>query len=273
MERKIIVNSNCYHGYSLEDAVEGIASAGFQYIELTATKGWTEHVFYDHSFERLLEVKALLKKKGLTPIAMSGHTSLMDETRIEDFIKNIHLANFFGCEYIVTSVGEAHLEDVDNSGNDAILKQLKIFEPILKEKNMKMVIEVHGHDHGTAAILKDLIAPLHSDVIFIAYDSANAVFYGDVDPVEDLKKAVDVVKYVHLKDKKGEKDVWDFPALGEGNLDLAGIIQVLDEAHNDAPLSIEIEFTEKGPKDLEEINQAVRTSKTYLEKLGLKVGS
>ena len=43
--RKIIVNSNCYHGYSLKEAAEGIAQAGFHHIELTATKGWTEHVF------------------------------------------------------------------------------------------------------------------------------------------------------------------------------------------------------------------------------------
>lgn len=272
MERKIIVNSNCYHNYSIEEAIEGIASAGFKYIELTATKGWTEHVFFDQSFERLLEVKALLEKHGLTAIAMSGHTSLMDESRIPDFIKNIHLADFFNCEYIVTSVGEAHLEDVANKGDEMILKQLKTFEPILKEKNIKMVIEVHGHDHGTGKILKELIAPLNSDTIFVAYDTANAIFYGDVDPVEDLKASVDAVKYVHIKDKASAKDVWDFPALGEGYVQFEDFIEVLEENHNDSPLSIEIEFTEKGPKDLKEVNDAVMTSRKYLESIGLKVG-
>ena len=53
MGRIIAVNSNCYHGYSIEQAIDGIAAAGFRYIELTATKGWTEHVFPDQSFERL----------------------------------------------------------------------------------------------------------------------------------------------------------------------------------------------------------------------------
>lgn len=52
MEKRIIaVNSNCYHGYSIEEALEGIAAAGFHYVELTATKGWTEHVFPDQSNE------------------------------------------------------------------------------------------------------------------------------------------------------------------------------------------------------------------------------
>ena len=37
MKRTIGVNSNCYHGYSVEDALEGIAAAGFHYVELTAS--------------------------------------------------------------------------------------------------------------------------------------------------------------------------------------------------------------------------------------------
>ena len=40
-ERIIAVNSNCYHGYSIEEAIAGIKAAGFRYIELTATKGWS----------------------------------------------------------------------------------------------------------------------------------------------------------------------------------------------------------------------------------------
>ena len=56
MKRILGINSNCYHGYSIEEAVKGAASAGFHYIELTATKGWTEHVFPDQSFHQLLKV-------------------------------------------------------------------------------------------------------------------------------------------------------------------------------------------------------------------------
>ena len=54
MKKRIIaVNSNCYHGFSIEEAIAGIRDAGFHYIELTATKGWTEHVFPDQSFNIL----------------------------------------------------------------------------------------------------------------------------------------------------------------------------------------------------------------------------
>ena len=43
MKKRIIaVNSNCYHGFPIEDAIAGIREAGFHFIELTATKGWTK---------------------------------------------------------------------------------------------------------------------------------------------------------------------------------------------------------------------------------------
>ena len=72
MKRIIAVNSNCYHGFGIADAIEGISKAGFRYVELTATKGWTEHVFPSMSFSDLLEVKASLQTAGITPFAMSG---------------------------------------------------------------------------------------------------------------------------------------------------------------------------------------------------------
>lgn len=94
MKRIIAVNSNCYHGYAIEEAVAGIRRAGFHYIELTATKGWTEHVFPDMPFERLLAIQDLLRRNELIPFSMSGHCNLMDPERIPDFEKNIRLAAF-----------------------------------------------------------------------------------------------------------------------------------------------------------------------------------
>ena len=128
MEKRIIaVNSNCYHGYSIEQALEGIAAAGFHYVELTATKGWTEHVFPDQSFEKLCGVKDLLEKLDLHPFSMSGHCNLMDTQRLPDFVMNMRLAHFFGCDYIVSSIGEAHLADNAKASNE-LLAQNILFE-------------------------------------------------------------------------------------------------------------------------------------------------
>ena len=270
MKKRIIaVNSNCYHGYPIEDAIAGIKAAGFKYIELTATKGWTEHVFPDQSFERLLEVKDMLDEAGLIPFAMSGHTNLMDTERIGDFVKNIRLAHFFGCDYIVSSVGEAHLEDKAVASNEVVAEHIKALVTYLEKYDMKLVLEVHG-DHGTGKILKEIVELVDSERVMVNYDTANAIFYGDVDVLEDMSACVDKTGYVHLKEKAGGRQAWDFPALGKGYVPFPGIFKMLDENDNLSPFSIEIEFTAAGAKDLDEINQAVLDSAEYLRGQGFE---
>ena len=268
MKKRIIaVNSNCYHGYPIEDAIAGIKAAGFKYIELTATKGWTEHVFPDQSFARLLEVQDLLEESGLIPFAMSGHTNLMDTNRIGDFVNNIRLAHLFGCEYIVSSIGEAHLEDQAVASNEVVAEHIKGLVPYLEKYDMKLVLEVHG-DHGTGAVLKEICQLVGSERVLINYDTANAIFYGDVDVPKDFAGCMDKIGYVHLKEKSGGRKEWDFPALGKGYVEFPELFRLMDDAENLSPYSIEIEFTADGAKDLDEINQAVMDSAAYLRAQG-----
>lgn len=267
MARIIGVNSNCYHGYSIEEALEGIAKAGFHYVELTATKGWTEHVFPNQSFERLVEVKNRMKELDLHPFAMSGHVNLMDPERIPDFVMNMELAAFFGCEYIVSSIGEAHIEDKAHATNEEVAKAVKGLVPYLEETNMKLVLEVHG-DHGSGRVLKEIVGLVDSPRVLINYDTANVIFFGDVDMEEDVDYAMDKIGYMHLKDKAGEKKEWNFPALGKGYVEFPMIFEKLKKAENECPFSVEIEFTDKGPKDLDEINRAVKESYDFLKSQG-----
>lgn len=51
-------------------------------------------------------------------------------------------------------------------------------------------------------------------------------------------------------------------------MDFETIFSKLDAAHNASPFSVEIEFTQAGPKDLAEINTAVQDSAEYLKAHG-----
>lgn len=270
MKRIIAVNSNCYHGYSIEESLDGISAAGFRYVELTATKGWTEHVFPAMSFEYLNSVKDKLKATGLTPFAMSGHCNLMDRARIGDFISNIKLAAFFGCEYIVSSIGEAHLADKAVVSNQEVAEHVKELLPYLEEYGLKLTLEVHG-DHGTGVILKDIVDRIGSPRVSINYDTANAIFYGNVDMEKDLDACIEQVGYMHLKDKLGAQREWNFPALGKGYVDFPMVFKKLNDNNNLCPFSIEIEFTQDGPKDLAEIDRAVKDSYDYLISQGFEI--
>ena len=271
MDKRIIaVNSNCYHGYSIEEALEGIAAAGFHYVELTATKGWTEHVFPDQSFEKLCAVKDKMKELDLVPFSMSGHCNLMDTARIHDFISNIRLAAFFGCGYIVSSIGEAHLSDQAVASNEVVAEHIRALVPELEKYGLTLVLETHG-DHGSGKILKEIVDRVGSPRVGINYDTANCVFYADVDAADDVDTCMGDIAYLHLKDKAGARNAWDFPTLGKGYVDFETIFAKLKAANNNSPFSVEIEFTQAGPKDLAEINTAVQDSAAYLKAHGFEL--
>ena len=44
MRSPLAGHTNSYHTYSFEQALDGIARAGFKGVELSAVPGWTEHV-------------------------------------------------------------------------------------------------------------------------------------------------------------------------------------------------------------------------------------
>lgn len=271
MDKRIIaVNSNCYHGYSIEEALEGIAAAGFHYVELTATKGWTEHVFPDQSFEKLCAVQDKMKELGLISFSMSGHCNLMDTARLPDFVMNMRLAHFFGCDYIVSSIGEAHLADNAKAGNELLAQNIRGLVPKLEEYGLTLVLELHG-EHATGTIMKEIVDLVGSERVKINYDTANCVFYGDVDAADDVDTCMEDIAYLHLKDKAGARNAWDFPALGKGYVDFATIFTKLEAANNNSPFSVEIEFTQAGPKDLAEINTAVQDSAAYLKAHGFEL--
>ena len=266
MERIIAVNTNTYHGFGIEETLYEIKKAGFKYIELTATKGWTEHVYKDMSFEYLQSIKDLMYRLNLECVGFSGHSNLLDKDRLKDFICNIHLAKFFGAKYIVSSVGEAHLKDKECEDAD-LIKNIKELIETLESEDVKLVLETHG-DHSNAGVLKDIIDKVDSKYVGINYDTANVIFYSNVRPEFDIDFCIKDVSYMHLKDKAGENKEWNFPALGKGNIDFDTIFKKLSAENNYCPFSIEIEFTEKGVKDIHEVTKAVSDSAAYLKKKG-----
>jgi len=75
--------------------------------------------------------------------------------------------------------------------------------------------------------------------------------------------------HVHLKDKLGEGKVWNFPAIGEGDIDFARVLGILDKGGYTGPVSVEIEFVGEPWPPLAEVNRAMRASHDKLASLGL----
>ena len=62
-----------YHTYSHDEALQGIAEAGYTAVELSAVPGWTEHVDLDADQD---ELRRKLAGYGLEPVSLSAHSDL-----------------------------------------------------------------------------------------------------------------------------------------------------------------------------------------------------
>ncbi|WP_337017376.1 sugar phosphate isomerase/epimerase family protein [Oceanobacillus massiliensis] len=266
MFNQLAINSNTYHGYSLEDAVKGASEAGFTQIELAAVKDHTAHVLPDMSANELERIKDLLEEYGMTCIGIGAHSNLMREEGIANLLKSIDLATLFDCRYVVTATGDAH-HDSDVIEDEKVLANN--LEPVFqkcKEQGKVLTIETHGNNFATGLSLKKLAQNLNNHVK-INYDTGNVIFYGDVLPYEDLELCVDEIEFIHLKDKLGANDEWNFPAIGDGNLDFKRIFTIIEQGNYQGPISVEIEFTPDGPRSLSEVNESVKRSFNYLKSL------
>lgn len=265
MLKQLAINSNTYRGFSLEDAVKGASQAGFTQIELAAVEH-TPHILPNMSSEQVDEVKQLLQKYGMKCIGIGAHSNLMTETGITNLLSSVDLAVAFECKYLITATGEAHDDSVVIDDEEVLARQL---EPVLlkcEKLNKVLVLETHGNNYATGQSLKKL-SKKFSDRVKINYDTANVMFYGNILPYDDLEASIDYVDFIHLKDKLGPFNEWNFPAIGDGNIDFSKVFKTLAKGNYKGPISVEIEFTPSGPKDLMEVDVSVKKSFEYLSRL------
>ncbi len=261
MKHKFAVSTNTYHGYTLSEALTGITKTGISAVELLAVRDWTEHVMADMPKEELCSIRKDIVNKGLVSVAMSGHCNIMGKEGYKAFVKNIELAQFFRCKYIITELGENHSKRAGQEKYNAQVKVVKELANLCAKKDIILAFETRGQEYGTGKSIFDFLNDVDEPNATINYDAANIIFFKGYDPITDLKECVSKVSIVHLKDKAGASNEWNFPALGSGELDVKRILEILPEK---VLISVDIEFTEQGAKNVEEVHQAVLDSYNYL---------
>ena len=114
-----------------------------------------------------------------------------------------------------------------------------------------------------------IIKHINKDNIKVCYDTANVIYYSNVMPEDDIKYIASYIGHLHLKDKKYTRGIWDFPALGQGNIKFENIFETLQTAGYSGALSVEVEltplFTGDKALDISAFNKANLESFNYLK--------
>lgn len=256
------VSTNTYHGFSLEEALTGIAKAGFPYVELACVEGWTNHFsVINHREEDLKKLRNALSRLGLQVASISAHSDLSTPEGVSYLEKALDLARVLGARVVNTGT----IEEENKKG--ILISNLQVLASEAAKRGVKIGLEIHGDFLKDGRAACELMEELNHPAVGINYDTGNVIFYGGVRPEEDVENCLPWIVHFHLKDKRGGYKVWDFPPLGEGDIDFGKIFALAREENIEVPWSVEIEFDGKFQHSREFVDQAVKKSFDYLQSL------
>ncbi len=263
MANPLAGHTNTYHTYSLDEALAGIAAAGYEHVELSSVPGWTEHVDLDADPSI---VRGALEQHGLTPVSLSAHSDLTTREGLEHGIKGIRWAADFGIPIVNTAVGGHESADESES---AFLANVGELADAAEATGVVVALEIHGDIMASSDVTIPLLDKIGRESIRVNYDTANVEFYSGERAVDDVRKITPYLAHVHLKDTTGGKDNWDFPAIGSGTVDFARVLEILRDGGYTGPYSVEIEFQGEPWPSLADVDEAMRSSYVHLRGLGL----
>ena len=267
MNNRLAGHTNSYHTYGLDDALEGIAAAGYRFVELTAVRGWTEHVPLDADAKTLGNIQRKLNRLNLVPASLSGHSDLTTKEGLQDGLLALDLCERMGIALMNTAIG-GHSSHDENEA--AFMENIGRLADAAADRDIMLGIEVHGDITSSGKKSIPIIDKIGRANVRVNYDTGNVEFYdGGTKAVDDLPVTVPYLVHFHAKDHIGGARHWNFPAPGEGQVDWRRVLEILNEGGYAGPISVEVEFSGEPWPSLQEVNRSMKSAYQHLSSLGL----
>lgn len=268
-----------FRQHPLEQALDVIRAAGYEYVETQAVGPWCPHVDVDTddpiAFADLVAGAGI---KGVTALWMRYGTLLSTERSVEYGIRSIEWAAAAGIP--VVNGGDGFLPKGLTEA-DAIATFRRRLETILtaaEQHRVTFALEPHGTYSLTSRGLQLLLSQSHSEWFGVNYDAANIRRAGYVesgrddaewrsipadqreDEVAVLEAVIDRVVNFHAKDLSGSGAC---VALGTGEVEVARCVELLKEHGYHGAIALETE----GDEDLATATDIATSSFTFLSDL------
>jgi len=226
---------------------------GFRYVEPMVHNGreLLSEAGYFHSFSMdndPLEMKDVLDKHGVKASGLSAHSPLMrPEISVPYLEKAIRLAAAVGVPVVNTDEGIRPQWLDDEECFQVMRYTLKKVLQVAERYGVSLGIEPHQSISKKTAGLLRIATLVKSPCLKVNYDTGNA-YLGGGDPYAGLKAVLPLVAHVHAKDislgqaesEKGK--VTGTPvgcACGDGVIDWAKVVGILEGGRYDGVLSVE----------------------------------
>ena len=233
---KLGANSVLFAGYDLETAMQHIAWAGYDGVELSAISGMCEHLELDSYQTQVGRIRDLAEKHELELLAMEE--AGLEEERL---LKAFDAAAALGIP--VVNVGPGGQSDVQED----FLRQVDVIAGMSEKAHERGVVlcckaHVGACIYDTPTTLRAM-EQITSDGFGVDMDPSH-IFRAGENPVEALGAVIGRVKHVHIRDCPSSEATGpgapELQACGRGRIDLFGYVEVLHRAGIDVSANLEI---------------------------------
>jgi inosose dehydratase len=150
-----------------------------------------------------------------------------------------------------------------------IYRLLRQAGDIARKHGVTIALEIHPDLGTNGEVHLETINQINHPNIRVNFDTGNIHYYNkNTDAPTELEKIIDYVATVELKDHNGRYQMWNFPALGKGVVDIPGVLRTLKKHGYTGPLVIEIEGVQGIERNETEIKKDIADSVAYVRSLG-----
>lgn len=258
----------------LDEALQRIARAGYEYCETQATGPWCPHVdAWKDDPDKFRRRAADFGFKGVTGLWAPHGAIISNPKSVEGITQAIRWAAAAGIPVVHAGDGKKPEKMSDDEALKILADRLAQILEVAGSQRVYLAIEPHGTYSLTEAGLKKILSLSSSPWLGINYDTANVhrvtydkhapgaytfSFYGaPQDEVTTLAAVADRVVHLHVKDVVGAGCV----PLGKGDVNVKGCIDVLTERSYGGVFSLETE----GEMDTEAGQVMIEQSRAWLK--------
>lgn len=255
-----------YRADVLEEAVKNISALGYHSFE---TFGW---VMEEWENERG-GIGQLIDKYEIPITSAFCELKILDETKIDEEAARMDvwcklLKKYGGKVIVFTGQGQGRRNEeykyMDH--RDTIVKATNAYARVAARYDLTFGYHQHtGTPIETREEVYDLADHIDTDIVKLAPDIGQ-LLKGGTDPVEFVREFLPLIKHAHLKDFNGGDHWVGYCPLGQGNVNIPAVLDLLETDRFDGSVMVELDPNNPAMPAVE----TARASRDYLIELGYK---
>jgi sugar phosphate isomerase/epimerase len=264
-----------YSAFSLERALTGIESAGYEHVAWGTTHvsagGEREPVIADDApLKQAQELGKRCRDMGLNPVMMFSGVYPEHGRGLEILTHRLKQAAAGGVSQVLT------FGHTKGGNRELWIKRFKQLGPIARDLGVLLVVKQHGGETGTGEACAEIVREVNDPGVWVNYDAGNVMDYLNIDPLGDIEKCAGEIRSFCIKDHRNWPQDQDCgPGLGE--IDHYRLLHAVASTDLTMPLACENIFAPlvARPSEPEGVDQLARRARIYLEYViaGLQAGS